>query len=230
MVENALKQYLIDLYERSLLLNVDCIYENYRYTIEDNKLVLLELLGIDIEYEKILQKTNKIYIKPYFEICRIETPIKLMLNYEYKSIEIELGNSFEEIDSLELMYSLSHLTIILRANSVIKVNEGAFYSKVYPTCFIGGDVKCIERFAFQYSSIKAISIPNCEVLGYCSFKFSTSLRSIDISNCSFIDGYSFYGCRSIERIQMNENIKIHNYAYSSGGNSDKLLRNIATFI
>lgn len=229
MVESSLKQYLIDLYERSLLLNVDCIYENYRYTVENNKIILLELLGIDLEYEQNLKKTKKIYIKPYFEVCRIDTPIKLMLNYEYECIEVELGNSFEEIDSLELMYSFSHLIIRLVANSVTKINESAFYSKVYPTCFIGKNVECVEAFAFQHSSIQTIYIPNCKVLGYCSFRLATSLRSIDISNCNYIDGYALYNC-NIKDIRINKNTKIHECAYNSSGRSDTLVRDIATFV
>lgn len=229
MVESNLKQYLIDLYERCLLLEVDCVYENYRYTVEGNKIVLLELLGIDLEYEQNLKKTKKIYLKPYFEICRIDTPIKLMLNYEYECINIELGDSFEEIDCLEIMYSFSHLIIRLRANSVTKINESAFYSKTYPTCFIGKNVECIESFAFQHSDIETIYIPNCKVLSYCSFRLAVRLRQIDISNCTSIDNSALYNCRSLRNIKMNKNIKIHDSSYSTK-NSDKLLRDIATFV
>lgn len=229
MVESSLKQYLIDLYERSLLLNVDCIYENYRYTVENNKIILLELLGVDLEYEQNLKNTKTIYIKPYFEICRVDTPIKLMLNYEYEHINIELGDSFEEIDSLEIMYSFSHLIIRLIANSVRKINESAFYSKVYPTCFIGKNVECIEPFAFQHSNIESICVPNCKILSYCSFRLAIRLRSINIPNCNCIESNALYNCRSIKDIRINKNIKIHEHAYSKG-KSDELLRNIATFI
>lgn len=55
MVEPSLREYLVDLYTRSLLFDVKCSYENYVYKVENDKIVLCNF----VDYDIVIDELNK---------------------------------------------------------------------------------------------------------------------------------------------------------------------------
>lgn len=228
MVDESIREYLIDVYNRSLLLCIDSIYNNYKYTVENDKLVLLDFVDIDIVKEQ-LKNNGCLFIDPYFDICRLN--INLGLMDDCLSFRVELGNSFERIDSFLVDYRLykhSSITTELHAHSVIKIGDYAFYETYFPTIFRGDNVEEIGTSAFQYNIvIKEVYVPKCEIFDDCCFMSCDSLRHIE-SNATQIGYHTFYDTY-LNSINMNKNVFIHPQALNNSGSSGELLRNIATY-
>lgn len=192
MVELSIKNYLIEVYYRSLLLGVDSIYGNYKYTVENDKLVLLDFVDIDIVKEQ-LKNNGCLFIDPYFDICRLKLYLGVM--DDCLSFRIELGNSFEIIDSFLVNYRLyknSSITTELHAHSITKIGNFAFFDTLFPTIFKGDNVKEIDKQAFKYNySIKEVYVPKCEIFNASCFSSADSLSYIE-SNATKIGYHTLY--------------------------------------
>lgn len=228
MVEASIRDYLVDVYNRSLLLCIDSIYNNYKYIVENDKLVLLDFVDINIVKEQ-LKNNGCLFIDPYFDICRLN--INLGLMDDCLSFRVELGNSFERIDSFlvdYILYKHSGITTELHAHSITKIGYNAFSNTFFPTIFKGNNVKEIDTHAFQYNhSIKEIYIPKCEIFNENCFLSVDSLSYIE-SNATHIGYHALYDTY-LNSIKMNKNVSIHPYAINNSGSSGELLRKIATY-
>lgn len=228
MVEVSIRDYLVDLHNRSLLLCVDSIYNNYKYIVENDKLVLLDFVDINIVKEQ-LKNNGCLFIDPYFDICRLNINLGVMDDCLFFSVE--LGNSFERIDSFLVdyrLYKYNSITSELYAHSITKIGDYAFYETYFPTIFRGDNVEEIGTSVFQYNhSIKEIYIPKCEIFNENCFLSVDSLSYIE-SNATHIGYHALYDTY-LNSIKMNKNVSIHPYAINNSGSSGELLRKIATY-
>lgn len=230
MVELSIRNYLLDLYNRSLLLCVDSIYGNYRYTVENDKLVLLDFVDINIVKEQ-LKNNRSLFIDPYFDICRLSINLGVMDDCLF--YKIELGNSFERIDSFlveDMLYQhgKNSITSELHAHSVTKICDYAFGETYFPTIFRGNNVKKIGASAFRYNNvIKEVYVPKCEIFQDNCFSSADSLSYVE-SNAMKVGYHSFYDTY-LDSIKMNKNVCIHPYSLNNSGSSGELLRSIATY-
>lgn len=200
MVEPLLREYLIDLYARSLLLGVDCSYENYKYKVKDNKLVLIGFCDIDIVFNK-LQKDMYLYIDPYFEICDIEPSYEEY--YTKKQINLEFGDSFESIYNFQVDKSIFLLNIV--ANGVSKISKYEFMGYSNLTSFKSTGIKIIEKGGFEYcTNLERIEFPNCEYVEESVFCDCYRLNYVCLSSCKVVKDYAFSG-DTINYLKVNKN-------------------------
>lgn len=207
MVEPSIRDYLIDLYDRSLFLNEDSIYNNYKYRVEDDKLVLISFVNIDIVKEQ-LKNNGYLFIDPYFDVCRLYINLGVLDDYFY--FRIELGNSFERIDLFLMDYKQDFkVNTELHAHSVTKINDEAFYETFFPTIFRGNNVREIGKSAFECNqAIKEVYVPKCEFFDNFCFMSSYLLSDIE-SNASKIGYHAFFDTY-LNSIKANGNVRIYN--------------------
>lgn len=200
MVEPSLREYLLDLYVRSLLLDVDCSYENYKYTVKDNKFVLVGFCDIDIVFKK-LQKDMSLYIDPYFEVCDIECNYEEY--YTKKQINLEFGDSFESIYNFQVGKSLFLLNIV--ANGVIKISKQEYMGNSNLISFKSTGIKIIEKSGFEYcTNLERIEFPNCEYVEKSGFCDCYRLNNVYLPSCKIVKDYAFSG-DTINYLRVNKN-------------------------
>lgn len=198
MVEPSLREYLLDIYYRSLILGVDCCYENYKYTVKDNKLVLIGFCDIDTVFKK-LHKDMSLYIDPYFEICDIESNSEEY--YTKQQINLEFGDSFESIYNFQVNKSLFLLNIV--ANGISKISKHEFMGNNNLISFKSTGVKIIEKSGFEYcTNLERIEFPNCEYIEESAFCDCYRLNYACLSSCKEIKDYAFLG-------DTINNLKVH---------------------
>ena len=59
-----------------------------------------------------------------------------------------------------------------------------------------------RRYAFYYSSIKSVNLPNLTKLGYGVFYYCSNLENASIPKATTADGYIFYSCEKLQSIQL----------------------------
>lgn len=200
MVEPSLREYLIDLYARSLLLGVDSCYENYKYKVKNNKLVLIGFCDTDKVFKQ-LQKDMHLYIDPYFDICDIESSYEEY--YTREKISLEFGDSFDSIYNFQVDKSIFLLNIV--ANGVSKISKFEFMGNNNLTSFKSTGVKIIEQSAFEYcTNLERIEFPNCEYIEESVFCDCYRLWYACFPSCKVIKDYAFSGIDSLEYFKIHK--------------------------
>lgn len=199
MVEPSLREYLVDLYYRCLFLGVDCFYENYKYVVKNNKLILLGFFDVDKVFKQ-LQKDMSLYIDPYFDICDIESSYEEY--YTKKQISLEFGDSFESINHFQVDKSIFLLNIV--ANGVSKISKNEFMGNNNLASFKSTGVKIIENGGFEYcTNLERIEFPNCEYIEESAFCDCCRLNYACFSSCKEIKDYAFLGT-CIDSLRINK--------------------------
>lgn len=204
MVEPSLREYLVDLYTRSLLFDVKCSYENYVYKVENDKIVLCNFVDYDIVIDE-LNKNQYLLIPPYFEVCDLSLYLGSVRMNNHKSI-IELGKSFETIKSFKV--DKSYMLYQLNAPSVQEIKRRAFSSNSNLTKFMGENVIKVEIAAFMgATSLGMVYLPHCKEILERTFYNNINLTSINLESCELIEDNSFCGCDKLVNVKLNEDVK-----------------------
>lgn len=204
MVEPSLREYLVDLYTRSLLLGVDCYYENYVYKVENDKIVLCNFVDYDVLIDE-LNRNQYLLIPPYFEVCDLSLYLGSVRMDNHKSI-IELGESFETIKSFKV--DKSYMLYQLNAPSVTEVKREAFLSNSNLIKFMGENVIKVDEGAFiDATNLEIVYLPKCKEILEKTFFNNINLMSINLESCKFIEDNSFCGCNKLVNVKLNDDVK-----------------------
>lgn len=192
MVEPVLRQYLIDLYYRNLAFGIKSTYKNYKYIVENEKLVLKGILDLQPFIDSIENK-NYIFIDPYFEVYSMKLSLPTYNpNYNDSRVIIELGDSFEKISSCFISYlTLSnnrfYNNVKLKANSVTEIDSYAFYDFNSVDYLFCKNLNVIHSYAFMHTCIKEVYAPRCELIERKAFSDCYSIMSIKVNSMTQID-------------------------------------------
>lgn len=204
MVEPSLREYLIDLYTRSLLFDIKCSYENYVYKVENDKIVLCDFLDYDLVID-VFNKNQYLLIPPYFEVCDLNIYLGSVRMDSHKSI-IELGESFETIKSFKV--GKSYMLYQLNAPSVTEVKREAFLSNSNLIKFMGENVIKVDEGAFiDATNLGIVYLPKCKEILERTFFNNINLISINLESCKFIEDNSFCGCNKLVNVKLNDDVK-----------------------
>ena len=101
-------------------------------------------------------------------------------------------------------------TVKNREATLTAVNTDISGDVVIPDTLGGYSVVSIGRYAFEYSDLTGITIPDSVTsIGYGAFYGCRSLESVTIGDgVTSIGGYAFYDCRSLKNITIGSSVKI----------------------
>lgn len=195
--ENLLRNYLIEMYKRNLVFNMNCRYENYIYTYDED-LDELHLVHIDIN--------ENVYITLHIvDVFDIIDSYAINLNSDIKILY--LGSKVKYIS--EHAFNNSFLTEVIIDSSDIPLVIGcyAFSECCKLTTFKCNRIYKIHNYAFSCCfNLFDIDLSSAVYISKNSFMHNKCLKSIYLNAIIKLDEFSFFHCINLEFIYIGEHL------------------------
>lgn len=191
-----LREEAIDYYNRCLLLDIKCIFNNYEiyYDYTNDKLKLVSLL---LEDEII----NVINI--FDEVCSNCIPLQ---NYVTK--EIYFGDRLNFVDMLAFRGNYTLKKVVFKTLEPLVIGEKAFIDCYLLTDIIADNLVSIGDEAFyNCTSLKNINLCHTEKIGYECFYNCTNLVYLKLNSIKTLGYASFKYCANLKKVYIGEHLK-----------------------
>lgn len=195
---DELREYLIQLYERSLALNLESVYDIYEYSY-DNVNDELHLVSIK---PKCVDDTT-IHVLDIFDVIDSNATD----NYEIKVLY--LGSRVKRIMDSAFTQQHLHEVYVEDSNNKLEICDRAFNGCWTLRTFECNHIYKISNYAFQNCyNLQSINLDTVEYIGYGCFSGNTNLKNISLTSIKVLKEGCFKGCTNLAYIYIGEDLEI----------------------
>lgn len=212
--ENLLRSYLIEMYKRNLVFNMNCRYENYIYTYDED-LDELHLVQID---------TNE-NISIILHILDVFDVIDKNVLYNQSVIKvIYLGGRVKRIMESAFSSQQSLYEVYIKdSDDELEICANAFSNCNNLNTFNCTRISILGSCAFQNCyNLRSINLDAVEYIGIYCFDNNINLQNISLTSVKVLKENSFQGCIHLEHIYIGEYLE--NLKYPVFHNCNRLIR------
>lgn len=202
MCDKKLRDYLIELYDRSIALNIKCIYDIYEYSYASEK---DELHLICIEKGHKIGTT--IHILDIFDVIDSNATD----NYDIKILY--LGSRVKRI--MDSAFSSQHSlyeVYIKDSENKLEICANSFSNCNNLNTFYCTRISILGSCAFQNCyNLRNINLDTVEYIGIYCFDNNIELENISLTSVKVLKENSFKGCIHLEHIYIGEYLESLKY-------------------
>lgn len=186
--ESELRDYLIETYRRSLAFGIDCIYDNYVYTYDED-LDELNLVYIDTS----MNTSSTLEVLDIFDV------ISNIKGLDTSITSLHLGGRVKRIAEHAFSYTSLTEVIVEFSEIPLTIDDFAFSSCTQLINFQCNRIYKINSYAFSFcTNLSEINLSTVVYIGRKSFDNNRSLNKINLNSIVELDESSFSLCNIIE--------------------------------
>lgn len=217
MLNQKIKNEMIDIYLRYILLGERPIYKHYYFDYKDNQIVLTGFVNESDVYT--YWKNNGILIiDDIFEVIDFNTNIKYENCFAYQDLSnynfyiLKLGNNVQFIKQLHMGFKLFYR---IETDSALTIDINALSYENNLVEFKGEFVKVIKKQAFfGCHNLAVVFFPKCEIVEDSVFGSCYHLEYVNLSSIQNLPRYLCGDCSNIKTFIAPNSTSIHEYAFT----------------